>query len=125
MLRRTPLKRTAMRTRRRTEPMPAGTREALWNRCAGHCELCGSRIPWDWAVHHRLPRSAGGTWALSNLLCLDPWCHNLHERSVHQNPRRSYDSGHLVRRGSDPAKVPVLIGGALVLLTDDGRKVAA
>lgn len=102
--------------------MPAGTAEALAARTGMLCDRCGLGVTVrPSAIHHRLPRSGGGTWALSNLLLLHSRCHNTHHESVHEQPARSYTHGYLVRRGHDPATVPVLLGGtSWVLLGEDG-----
>lgn len=78
------------------------------------CEACGELMGGlVHALHHRLPLSAGGPNRAVNLMLvhgdLRLNCHNLTEYSIHQNPARSYRLGHLVRRGTDPAMVPVLV----------------
>lgn len=81
------------------------------------CEACGQPVvETDQALHHRLPLSAGGPNIAVNLMLVHGDrhlgglnCHNLTEYSIHQNPKRSYRLGHLVRRGRDPAAVAVLV----------------
>lgn len=60
------------------------------------------------ALHHRLPLSAGGPNVAVNLMLVHGGCHNVAPGSIHQNPARSYRLGHLVRRGGDPAEIPVV-----------------
>lgn len=96
-------------------------RDAVQGRNLGCCDLCGQHLGTSWAAHHRLPRSGGGTWALSNVTALHTECH----QHVHSHPAESYASGHLVRRGHDPAEVPVHLAVAWaqpqpMLLDDDG-----
>jgi len=93
--------------------IPKRVVEAVHDRANGHCEACGWPLHGAAALHHRLPRSGGGKDETANLMLLhggyDVNCHNLSEHSVHQNPARSYRLGHLVRRGTDPATVPVIV----------------
>lgn len=75
------------------------------------CEACGYPIPpGGGALHHRLPRSAGGGDTAANLMLVHGGvtggCHNLTEWSIHQNPTRSYRLGHMLRRGQDPETAP-------------------
>lgn len=78
-----------------------------------YCEACGFPTGTHaTALHHRLPRSAGGLDTPENLMLVHgdlSWnCHNLSEYSIHQNGDRSYALGHLVRRGHDPARHPIV-----------------
>lgn len=83
------------------------------------CEACGERIGGlRYALHHRHPKGRGGTklpWihtAVNLMLVHGDFslnCHNLTEYSIHQNPTRSYRLGHMVRRGTHPAMVPVIV----------------
>ena len=61
-------------------------RRAVRERSQGRCELCG-RQPAQ-GVHHRQPRSAGGTWSPANLLDLcgsgTTGCHGMVE--AHRDP---------------------------------------
>lgn len=69
-------------------------------------------------VHHRRPRASGGSSAADTntpanlvLVCVD--CH----RWAESHRERARADGWLVRQGSDPAAVPVLVyGGRAVLL---------
>lgn len=78
------------------------------NRADSHCEACGGFHTDPMALHHRLPRSAGGLDVAENLMHVHRDCHNVAPGSIHQNPDRSYALGHLVRRGHDPARHAVL-----------------
>jgi hypothetical protein len=59
------------------------------------------------SAHHRLLRSAGGTWDPANVIGLHPGCHNVQPRSVHQEPMRAYSLGFMIRtRQMTPAQIP-------------------
>lgn len=99
------------------------TRELVRNRFGGRCCRCGK----DGAtIQHRIPRGLGGTKNPatnypSNLLwvCGDGTrgCHG-HMESYRIEAR---DNGWLVRHGTDPRAVAVLLwDGRRVLLDDDG-----
>ena len=53
--------------------IPTLCRRAVYERDSYACALCGRRDPIH--VHHIKKRSAGGTNALTNLICLCPTCH--------------------------------------------------
>lgn len=81
-------------------------RERSW----GLCEVHGSHVGIQ--THHRLPRGMGGVSRQglfvnrpSNLLrvCLDGHREIEHERDW------AFTMGYLVRRGDDPAEVPVFL----------------
>lgn len=81
-------------------------------RAGGCCEACthplvylGFEHP---VFHHRLLRSQGGTDSTANLMLVHDKCHNLNSWSIHGRPARSVRLGHIVRRGVDPATVPVI-----------------
>lgn len=108
------------------KPSEARGRAAVRARGQGLCEL---RLPGCLGkadgVHHRLPAGAGGSWSPANLLAAcgsgTTGCHGVteHEREL------AYEDGRLVRRGVDPATVPVrtnhpVYGPALWQLRDDG-----
>lgn len=82
-------------------------------RAHNYCEACGGFIAASGALHHRLPRSAGGEHTAANLMYVhggfDRNCHNISQGSIHQNPSRSYRLGHLVHRGTDPASIAVQV----------------
>ena len=126
MLRRTPLKRTPMRTKHRnTNPDPA-TVAAVWARDDGCCARCGKPL-WEsqrgtaWSVQHRLPRGRGGTNAVANLVLAcgsaTTGCHGWME----SQREAAYLEGWLLRTGEDPARVPVRHWAyGRVFLTDTG-----
>lgn len=98
--------------------IPPKVAEAVLERAQGHCEACGYVI-WPGsmteggAFHHRQPRGMGGgsrpVDTLENLMLVHHSCHNVAPGSIHQNPQRSYELGHLVRRNSDPADIRVQV----------------
>jgi len=96
------------------------TKELIYDRAAGHCEICGMGAVEQ--AHHRRPRGAGGSTAddtntAANGLGICQRCHDMTEsrRTV------ALDRGWLVRQGHDPAAVPVLRHGAdWVLLQPEG-----
>lgn len=112
-------------TRTDTGPNPA-VREAVRRRAEDCCELCGL-----WAVgvqiHHRRPRAMGGSSDRtanlpSNLVLFCALCH----RDVETIQRSSaYKYGWLVPQGGDPKRVPFLLSGDWVFLTDAGTYQAA
>lgn len=108
-------------------------RLAVRERSQGRCEACG-RQPAQ-GVHHRQPRSAGGSWSPANLLDLcgsgTTGCHGLVEAHLDPiGPARTpdvstYELGLHVRRGQNPADVPVRLnhpvyGAGWWWLNDDG-----
>lgn len=101
-------------------------REALYERTRGRCEWCGKPMAWfAMAAHHRLLRSAGGTWALSNLMGTHHGCHNVQPGSIHQEPKLAISRGAIVSRHSrlPPAEVSVVMpGGRSWYLEDDGTR---
>lgn len=130
-LRRTPMKRTASRPRD-TGPN-ATTRDVVWIRAGGRCEVCGNPLAGvlGFSRHHRLPRRMGGssrpelnTPANLILLCGSgtTGCHG----RIESNREQAYAEGLLLHDGADPAAVPVLLHTipgafpALVYLTVDG-----
>ena len=102
--------------------MDAAFRQLLYERCRGYCEVCGYPVPpGNWAAHHRLLRKHGGKDELVNVLCLHHSCHNGTTHSVHNQPKRSYDNGWLVRSWADPATTPLTLWKRrTVLLTPEG-----
>jgi hypothetical protein len=89
--------------------LTAESRLRLHDRQHGMCPWCGRNLnPDNMAAHHRLLRSAGGTWDLANIVGLHHGCHNVQPGSVHQEPRRAYSLGFMIRsRLVAPADVPV------------------
>lgn len=101
--------------------IPVTVVEDVYERAAGYCEACGGPLGMlGAALHHRLPRSAGGLDETANLMLVHGSlrlnCHNLSEYSIHQNPTRSYRLGHMVRRGMRPADIPAMVAADLRLL---------
>jgi hypothetical protein len=85
------------------------------------CPWCGCPFADRAAVHHRRLRSQGGDDTVENLVALHPECHNVHPRSVHQNPRDAVERGFIVPSWADPADTPLrLANGRDVLLRFDG-----
>lgn len=85
------------RTRRTSTGWQAARREAL-RRTAGRCEVgspwCEPGVHWAVHVHHRLPRSAGGSDVPDNLLALCAAAH----RGCHAYPVLAYERGWLLSR---------------------------
>lgn len=90
-------------------------RASMAERSQGRCEACGAAPAAE--AHHRLPRSAGGTWSPANLLHL---CNRCHHRITDQRdpltgigrdhqdaPVTTYELGLHVPRGADPTLTPV------------------
>lgn len=88
------------------------------------CAVCGLPLPVTPAIHHRKLRKHGGSDDLSNLIALHHACHNIAPKSVHQNPRLSYENGWLVHSWAQPEEVPVLLpDGRQVLLDNKGTPI--
>lgn len=141
-LRRTPLPRRSTRlqarmraTKRRAKVStgPTTTQRRVVAERAGYCcELCGARlhhygVGWTepHSFHHRQPRGMGGTSrvdvnAAYQLLLLcgtgTTGCHG----DVESDRTTAYANGWLVRAAGDPATIPVLVRGRLLVLTEDG-----
>jgi 5-methylcytosine-specific restriction endonuclease McrA len=98
-------------------------REAVFARDR-YCAVCGLVLAEPVAVHHRKLKKHGGTDDLSNLLGLHSACHNIGPKSVHQNPRLSYEMGWLVPSWADPLEYPLTLpDGRQVLLTNESDPV--
>jgi hypothetical protein len=68
--------------------------------------------------HHRQKRITGGD-RLANIVALHTACHAW----VHAHPAEARESGLIVSSyAADPSEVPVMIGGTLWLLDDEGGK---
>ena len=120
--------------------MPTGptlaTVHQVWTRDEGCCARCGSAITGtrgiDWSVHHRAPRSMGGSkraWINSpaNLVILDgsgvTGCHGWVER----NRDAARDAGFLISANGTLTASQVLIEHAIhsaVYLCEDGTTTA-
>jgi hypothetical protein len=97
-------------------------RKALYERCKGYCEKCGGALPEGWAAHHRKLRSQGGKDTLDNVVALHHECHNLGTKSVHLNPKQSYEDGFMVHSWDKPLETPVKIFSlGFVALTEKGE----
>lgn len=99
----------------------AVVRERSW----GLCEACGGHAGIQ--THHRLPRGMGGVSRAglvvnlpSNLIRL---CELMH-RTIESQREWAVEMGYLVRRGDDPATIPVYLrtvnGSGWFLLHNDG-----
>lgn len=96
-------------------------RALVYARCIGYCEKCGKQLGESWALHHRKLKSRGGKDEITNLIALHHECHNLATDSVHNNPSKAKDSGHMVPSWADPESWPVtLADGSSVILTQLG-----
>lgn len=104
-------------------PMPPEVRHLVILRAGGYCELCATRP--GGSVHHRKPQQMGGTrdpliHSLANLLLVcgtgTTGCH----QRIESNRALAYQNGWLVHRSDDPAKVPVMRRGRMVLLAHTG-----
>jgi hypothetical protein len=96
--------------------IPQEVIDAVNARANGDCEACGKPLDSEgYDYHHRKLRSQGGKDEAVNLMLVHAGlrgrCHNLHQNSIHQNPNRSKDLGHIVPRWLDPAEVPVYLIG--------------
>lgn len=116
--------------------MDQATREAVYERAGGRCEISGARLRPDgfghFEVHHRRNKGMGGTSRpdvdnLSNLLALDPQVHNGGPTSVHGRRRWSQARGYLIPKHVDhPGHWPVWLRRGRnvwewVILGDDGQ----
>ena len=103
------------------------SRLTLHDRQNGMCPWCGHNLnPDDMAAHHRLLRAHGGTWDLANIVGLHHGCHNIQPGSVHQEPRRAYRLGFMIRtRLLAPAQIPLYSrsAGGWLLADGDGYQV--
>lgn len=93
-------------------------RRVVFDRASGRCERCGTPVVDGHECHHRKLRSQGGRDEVANLACLCPGCHH---DEVHARPGQARTDGWIVRRGSDPAMVAVILhDGRTVRLDGDG-----
>lgn len=92
--------------------------------CGRHVAHLDRGTGFGWAIHHRRPKSKGGTslgWvnaAANGVVLCEP-----HHRHVHANPAESYANGFLVRANGIQKADEVSIRHQLlghVLLLDDG-----
>jgi 5-methylcytosine-specific restriction endonuclease McrA len=91
-MKRTPLKRTAFKPKKRTNHNWALMRKDVFGRSSGACEA-----RWDGCtrlaahVHHIKRRSQGGSDESSNLLAVCAHCHHM----IHTNVSEASKKGHL------------------------------
>lgn len=100
-------------------------RKLLYTRSHGLCDVCGTGMLYDdMHAHHRLLKSHGGTWALDNILGIHGDCHNVQPKSLHQNPKWSYERGYMVKSWcTKPGDIPILLRGfSWYLLNADGSR---
>lgn len=103
---------------RASEAVYRRARALVLTRDRGSCLLCGAPAV---HVHHRLPRSASSTRnpARHRLSALVALC-EAHHQLVESKRAWAFDVGLLVRRGMDPAEIPVWCRQGWVFLGDDG-----
>ena len=99
--------------------IPKKVREQLRERAGAACEICGSFGATN--AHHRRNRSQVGKDVLSNLMLLcgsgTTGCHG----RVTTRPAWSVESGYTIHGTvADPATVPLIYRGRLVLLDNYG-----
>lgn len=97
----------------------ASVRRTIISRADFWCERCGGQLGVE--AHHRRPRGAGGTSREStNTASNGLWlCRQCHDRTE-SHRTEAYEYGWLVRQTEEPADIPVLYRGTLVLLNDLG-----
>lgn len=100
-------------------------RKILYERSGNVCEICGCARATN--AQHRVNKSQGGSWALSNLIHVcgsgSTGCHGY----IHSHPERSYANGWSVRQSMNPRHMPALLKAEHGLLQymwlyDDGTK---
>jgi hypothetical protein len=89
--------------------IPPAVVDEVLERAADHCEACGWPMAGKMDLHHRKLQSQGGGHTVVNLLWVHHRCHVLTRYSIHENPQRSYDLGHMVREAEDPSLVAVQV----------------
>lgn len=120
------LRRTPLRSKRKSTGPAQDVVEAVYERAAWCCERCsaavGPKRGEEHHIHHRRPRAMGGTDRPdtnlpSNLLLLCPPCHE----ETESRRAEALLAGWLVTQSEDPAETAVLIGKfRWVYLTADG-----
>lgn len=83
--------------------IPKKVADAVYERANGRCECCGTGISYGQivALHHRKALKHAGPDTVENLMLVIGDHHNLHQDSIHQNPARSRELGHIVSREVD------------------------
>lgn len=109
--------------------IPPRTREKVYARANGVCEVCGKYAPGA-DIHHRLAKGMGGTSNKrihdpSNLLAVCGWgntsgCHG----DIHGTADYAKAMGWIVSRFTphSPAEVPVRLWDGMFWLDDDGTR---
>lgn len=93
--RKTPLKRTPFKVKRRSDNEWQKARRVALQRSMGRCEAqWGGCYGTSDHVHHKRRRSQGGTNDLDNLLVCCAHCHD----QIHRNPEIAYQRKHLLRK---------------------------
>lgn len=104
------------------KPVPVKLRKLILERDGYCCTRCGQILnSFFYSLHHRLPRSRGGTHTAANLVTVcgsgtSPGCHSWIER----NRLRAYTDGWLLYTAMDPERCPVLRGGVWLQPTAHG-----
>lgn len=110
------MKKTGLQPRRARDTGPSKvTKELVWARAGGRCELCGGPLAGmrGFSRHHRRPRRMGGsrrpdTNSPSNILLVcgsattPDGCHH----RIEANRAQAYDEGLLLRDGQNPEEPP-------------------
>lgn len=118
-MRRTPLRATAAKPKPRRDTGPTKTtKDLVWARAGGRCEVCGGSLAGmrGFSRHHRRPRGMGGsrlpdTNSPANILLVcgsatnPEGCHN----RIESNREQAYSDGLLLHQGDDPTLVPVML----------------
>ena len=124
-LRRTPLARGGQLQRASGKPKRARdtgptttTKDLVWARAGGRCEVCGGSLAGmrGFSRHHRRPRRMGGsrrpdTNSPANILLVcgsatsPDGCHH----RIESNRTRAYEDGLILRDDQNPLHVPVML----------------
>lgn len=116
----------------RGEFSPA-TKQLIRERDHNRCVLCGVWVGDGGQIHHRRARGMGGsrdplTASPANglTLCAGPYNGNQCHEHIESHRRWALDHGFLVRQGTDPASVAVVVDVAVAwwLLHDGTRRKA-
>lgn len=92
-------------------------RRIVNERAEGCCEYCGL---WGTTLDHRLPRSQGGLWEPCNIFALCGDGTRGHHGEKEHHPQWAAELGLRVWSYQNPAEVPVMRRGQLVLLDNEG-----
>jgi hypothetical protein len=105
--RKTWMKRTQFKPRRKKPDVPTSMRDVVAVRCKGRCEaktpVCTGVLE---HLHHKLMRSQGGPHTPENLLACCNACHGF----IHKHPELSYQQGWLIHPWDASLKLPLLPG---------------